>query len=165
MRGEWLVRVLLLLAALDALAGGLWALLRPRDLFAFLGMAPRADAYAWELFRPGASPRDAGLWHLLGLLSLAQAGFLLAALPRPVERAGLAVAPLLGRALGLGLWLWALGAAATFPPHRVPFPERAPLAILAAREAVWLAALGAFIVMAWRRNGARGVSEGSPFPR
>ncbi len=154
-RGVPVLRVLLVLAAADALAGGLWALTRPRDLFDVLGMTPRGDAWAWELFQPSDDashpvppPRDAGLWHLLGLLSLAQASFLIAAVPTPRARAGLVVAPLLARVSGLGVWLWALGTTYTFPPRRLPFPERTPLVVLAAREAILLLALTAFFVVA-----------------
>jgi hypothetical protein len=158
-------QVLLLLVALDTLACGLWAVLRPRDLIAFLGVPPRNDAYAWQLLRPSGPsekatrtpippPRDAGLWHLLGLLTLGNAGLLAIAAVKPAWYGSLVVVPLLGRGLGAALWLWALGTTYTFAPARVPFPERLPLVYLAVHEAAGLVLLAAFLVF-WRVACAR----------
>src|SRR5439155_2411269 len=101
--------------------------------------------WAWQLRVPRGdppdgipAPRDAGLWHLLALLSLAHAAFLGLAAWRPRSLGGLAVVPLIGHALGAALWLWALGTTYTFPPQRVPFLGRQPLLVLAAHDAVWL---------------------------
>ena len=64
-------RLLLLFAALDTLAVALWAVLFPRALFALLGVVERTDAWAWQLLQKDLPPpRDAGLWHLLGLIDL-----------------------------------------------------------------------------------------------
>jgi hypothetical protein len=158
-------RYVLLLAALDALACGLLWGLRPADLFERLPMKePRNDAWAWQLRVPRGdppdsipAPRDAGLWHLLALFWLAHAAFLALAAWRPRSLGGLAVVPLIGHALGAALWLWALGAAYTFPPERVPFADaaRRPLMALAAHDAAWLPPLLAFLLV-WRRGGRGG---------
>ena len=155
-------RYILILATLDALLWGLYWGRWPGTLFDRLGMKPRNDAWAWQLFVPRGeapdgipAPRDAGLWHALAFFSLAHAGFLALAAWRPRCLGGLAAVPLIGHALGAALWLWALGAAYTFPPDRVPFPERGPLLALAAHDAVWLLPLLAFLV-ACRRAGRDG---------
>jgi hypothetical protein len=158
-------RLLLLLAALDALAWGLFWGARPGELFPRLGMEPRNDAWAWEFFVPRdppppdepprrniPAPRDAALWHMLAFVWVAQAGFLALAAWRPRTLGGLAVVPLIGHALGAALWLWALATTYTFPPGRVPFPQRGPLLALAAHDLVWLPLLLAFL-LAWRRPG------------
>jgi hypothetical protein len=158
-----LCRVLLLLAALDGLAGGLWALLWPQALFDFLGMAARSDAGFWQLFtRDLSAPRDAGLWQVLGLLALANGAFLLVAAWRPRELGGLALVPLVGRALLAGLWLWALGTTFTFPERRVVFPDRTRLALLAAHDGAWAVVLAAFLVAWWAWPRGRGGKESAP---
>src|SRR5438874_1395589 len=90
----WSWRGLLLLAALDAAAAGAWGVSRPGDLFAMLQQAPSDDGLL--------------LCRLLGLLYLMQAVFLFLAAFRP-GFVGLTLAPLLGRMLLCGLWLWLLG--------------------------------------------------------
>jgi hypothetical protein len=131
---------------IDALAWGcVWGL-APNKLFDVLGMKQRNDSWAWQLLVPRGGPpehiipppRDAGLWHLLALLSLAQAGFLALAAWRPRSFGGLAVVPLIGHALGAALWLWALGVTYTFPEDRMPFPDRGPLWALALHDLVWV---------------------------
>ncbi len=150
--GAW--RCVLLLGALDALAWGLVWAVAPSELFARLGMAPRNDAWAWQLLtRDIAAPRDAGLWQLLAFLSLAHAGFLTLAAWRPRSLGGLVAVPLIGHALGAALWLWAVGAAYTFPPERVLFPDPRPLWALAVHDAVWLPLLLAFLLCGPRRSG------------
>jgi hypothetical protein len=141
--GLW--RGVLLLAALDAAALGLIGGVRPALLFERLGVEPRHDTWAWQLLVPRGdspgeipAPRDAGLWQLLAFLSLAQAGFLALAGWRPRTFGGLAVAPLIGHALGAALWLWALGTISTFPENRVPFHAPGVLIALAVHDAVWL---------------------------
>jgi hypothetical protein len=160
--GLW--RCVLLLAALDAAAWGMVGSARPALLFERLGVEPRHDSWAWQLLVKRGdpperipAPRDAGLWQLLAFLSLAQAGFLALAAWRPRALGGLAVVPLIGHALGAALWLWALGAHATFPDNRNPFSAPAVLAGLAVHHAVWLVLLTAFL-LAWRRHA---VSPGS----
>jgi hypothetical protein len=158
-------RVLLAVAALDAFALGLFGVAHPGWPFENLGMEERHDSWAWQLLVPRGdppdgipTPRDAGLWQLLALLSLAHAGFLALAAWRPRSLGGLAVVPLIGHALGAALWLWALATTYTFPQGRVPFPHREPLWLLAAHDAVWLPPLLAFLLV-WRRRAARDGKE------
>jgi hypothetical protein len=164
--GRRFFQTLLLLAALDSFACGLWALARPDDLFTFLRVPPRDDRWMGQLLQPtdelippAADPehprRDAGLWHLLGLFALANGGFLGLAAWGPRRYGGLALVPLIGHALGYGLWLWALGAVGTFPARRTPFPDPARLVVLAVHDAVWVAALAAFL-LEWRTAGRAG---------
>jgi hypothetical protein len=122
----------LLLAALDAAAWGYLGTVRPALLFDRLGVQERHDTWARQLLVPRGDapdqippPRDAGLWQLLALVSLAQAGFLGLAGWRPRTLGGLAAVPLIGHALGAALWLWALEAFATFPDNRDPSPPLA----------------------------------------
>jgi hypothetical protein len=157
-----MARPLLLLAALDSLLFGLWAVLRPADLFRLLGVRLPDDAYSlWQVHlgvlsrEAMSSPRvrDAFLlWQLLGLLLLVHFVFLLLAALRPASRGGLALAPLLGRALQAGLWLWLLGT------DRVSLPAR-PLAVLLAHDGLVTAALAGFLFLA--RRGGKGRSAAS----
>jgi len=116
-------KILLFVAALDAAVCGAWAVLRPGDLFALLRLPPGDDGLL--------------LWRLVGVLYLMHAVILPAAAFAP-GWGGLALAPLLGRFLLSGLWLWLLGR-----------PDRAPdvgaLVVLLAHDAVWLPCLGAFL--------------------
>jgi hypothetical protein len=151
--GLW--RGVLLLAALDAAGWGLVGGVRPALLFDQLGVAPRNGTCAWQLLVPRAdppdgipAPSDAGLWQLHAFLWLAQAGFLALAAWRPRTLGRLAVAPLVGHALGAALWLWALGAFAIFPDKRNPFSAPGILAALAGHDAVWLV-----LLVASRRGG------------
>src|SRR5437660_1664391 len=106
--------ILLLLAALDSLAVGLWASLRPGDLFDLLRMEP---------------PRDAILWECLGAVAVAHAVFLGMLVVWPEALGPLVLVPLIGRALSLGAWLFLLGT------DRVSLPPT-PLGLLAAHDAV-----------------------------
>lgn len=155
------LRLLLILSACDLLLGGLWAICLPRSLFDLLGQPPRTDAWSWQLLQPGKSrlpeaedrdvllpPRDAGLWHLLGVLFCVNGGILLVVCWRPSAFTDLVWAPFLCRLFGVGLWLWTLGAAWTFPPSRQPFPEVTPLMLLAGREAVGAFLLAVFLFLA-----------------
>ena len=117
-------QVLLLLAALDAAVSGAWAALRPGDLFALLRLPPTGDGLL--------------LCRLLGLLYLTHAVFLPLAAFVP-GCGGLALAPLLGRLLACGAWLWLLGSAG-----RVPASAGALLGLLA-HDAVWPPLLAAFL--------------------
>ncbi len=166
-------RWLLFGVLLDALVWSILWLCQPGRVFDWLGLPPRGDSWAWQLLLPtgeppdGVSvPRDAGLWHLLALVGVAQAGFLAFAAWRPGSLGGLAAAPLIGHALGAALWLWALGSTYTFPPERVPFPERGPLLALASHDAIGAALLLAFLLVRARRlyparpKGGEGVHGG-----
>ena len=149
-----LSRLLLWAAALDSLLFGLWAVLRPADLFRLLDVRlPDDPFYLWQVHvgvlsrKTMSSPRVSDaflLWQLLGVLLLAHLVFLLLAALRPAARGGLALAPLLGRALLAGLWLWLLGT------DRVSLP-RAPLAGLLAHDVLVLAALGVSLALPARR--------------
>jgi hypothetical protein len=148
---------LLLAAALDSLLFGLWAALRPADLFRLLDVALPADAYClWQVHvgvlsrRVMSSPRVSDaflLWQLLGLLLLVHFVFLLLAALRPASLGGLALAPLLGRALQAGLWLWLLGT------DRVSLPVT-PLAVLLTHDILVGAGLAGPLFLP---GGARGV--------
>jgi hypothetical protein len=168
-----LLRLILLLAALDSLAGGVWALARPGDLFRFLGTEPRDDRWMVQLLRPTEEllppslppeertrhlerpRRDAGLWNLLGLFGVVNAGLLVLAAGKPLERVGLVFVPFLGYALRVGVWLWALEAVATFPLNRLPFRHPERLLVLAFHDALWTIWLAPFAVAAMigRRAG------------
>jgi hypothetical protein len=109
----------LTLALLDALLTGAWAALVPGGLLALLGAPPSPDALL--------------LVRALGGLTLAQVPCLALALLGPARYRGLVVAPLVGRALLVGLWLWLLGS------ERADLPAR-PLHLLLAHEVVLLGA-------------------------
>jgi hypothetical protein len=153
-----LCRPLLWAAALDSLLFGLWAVLRPADLFGLLGVRLPDDPLSLWQVHVGALSRQAMssprvsdaylLWQLLGLLLLLHFVFLLLAALRPAARGGLALAPLLGRALLAGLWLWLLGT------DRVSLP-RAPLVVLLAHDAFVTAVLtGALFAKPQAARGA-----------
>ena len=153
-----LSRPLLLAAALDSLLFGLWAALRPADLFRLLKVPlPEGAFYLWQV-HVGALSRQAMrsprvsdaflLWQLLGLLVLVHFVFLLLAALRPGPRGGLALAPLLGRALQAGLWLWLLGT------DRMSLPAT-PLAALLAHDALVTAALAGPLFLARHGRKAR----------
>ncbi len=139
-----LSRPLLLAAALDSLLFGLWAVLRPTDLFRLLDVSLPADAYYLWQVHVGVLSRDAMssprvsdaflLWQLVGLLLVVHVAFLLPAALRPAKLGGLAVAPLLGRALQAGAWLWLLGADRSHLPVT-------PLAALLAHDVLVTAVL------------------------
>jgi hypothetical protein len=153
--GLW--RLLLFVAAVDALVwGASWAI-RPGQLFDALGMEARNDQWAWQLLIKRGNPpdcipapRDAGLWHLLAILSVVQAGFLGLAAWRLRSLGGLVAVPLIGHALGCALWLWALGAYLTLPSNRVPFERPDVLDFLALHDGVWMLVLLGFLLV-WRR--------------
>jgi hypothetical protein len=90
-------RALLLGLAVDTLRGGLWMLFQAEALLSFL-QAPAVLE---------GQPHDARLLlHLLGLLAVSQVVFLGMVLWRPETWGSVAVVPLFGRLLGVGLWLW-----------------------------------------------------------
>ena len=148
--GRSLYRLLFLLAALDRLGWGLWAVLRSRDVFGLLHVT----------LPEGSPPDQLLLWRLLGVLALADAVFLAILVWRPEACGSAVVVPLLGFALGTGLWLWVYGTA------RLQLPSRLPPLLLAAHEAVWLPGCVWFLV-AWQRLQARtaGPATGSPSAR
>jgi hypothetical protein len=145
-----LSRPLLLAAALDSLLFGLWAALRPADLFRLLDVPLPDGAYhLWQVHvgvlsrRVMSSPRVSDaflLWQLLGLLLLVHFAFLLSAALRPSSRGGLALVPLLGRALQAGLWLWLLGT------DRVHLPVTL-LAVLLTHDILAAAGLAGFLFL------------------
>ena len=107
----------LILGALDSAAMGLVALLYPSMLFRFLQIPSNSDA----LF----------LCRLLGVLFIGHAPFLILAARQPGVYGGLTLAPLIGRVLSCGVWLWLLGSTRTTADH-------AALLVLLAHDAVWL---------------------------
>ena len=136
-------RLLFLLAALDRLGWGLWALLRPHAVLGLL-----------QVSLPESSPHDEVLlWQVLGGVALAHAAFLVILLWRPEACGPAALVPLLGFALGTGLWLWVSAA------DRLALPSRLPPLLLAAHDAVWLPGCACFLVTwhLWQRR------TGGPF--
>jgi hypothetical protein len=121
-------RALLLLAAIDALAAGVWAVWWPAGLFALLQTAPAHDSLL--------------CWRGLGALTLGHVPCLALGAARPAVSSGLVLVPLFGRALEAGVWLWLLGSAS------LPLPGR-PLGLLLAHDLFWLAVL-AGVLFAWR---------------
>jgi hypothetical protein len=126
--GRGLARLFLLLAALDSVSLGAWAVLRPDGLFALLDL-PR--------------PRDLVVWRGLGLLILTHGPFLVLAALWPVRCRGLILVPLIGRALLAGVWGWAL-ASGRFPAHGQA------LVWLLVHDLVWLPGFLAALWL-WRR--------------
>jgi hypothetical protein len=121
-RSLWATRAVLGLAALDSVASGGWALLRPVDVYAWLHLQ---------------APQDAFLLPVLGGLLVVQGMCLIAALLRPEWWAGFIWVPLLGRPLLAGLWLWLFGAGR--------FPQQTTLLLLA-HEALWLPGFAVFLM-------------------
>ncbi len=117
-------RGLILLAALDSAVVGVWAVARPADLFTLFQQPPNDDCLL--------------LGHLLGVLYVCHALFLVLAAWRPAAFGSLVLVPLLGR-LGLfGVWLWLLASG------RMPTASNALLALLA-HDAVWLPVFAGFL--------------------
>jgi hypothetical protein len=139
-------RLLLLLAALDTLGCGLCATVEPSSLFTFLGMPLSLDI----------PPDRLQLWWALGFVALAHAVFLAILTWRPEAHGPLALVPLIGRAIPVGLWLWA-GCTA-----RLEWPSRVPPFVLAAHEAVWLLVLAGFLLAWW--HWRRTTAEADPLP-
>jgi hypothetical protein len=118
--------VLLILAALDSLATGAWAALRPGDLFEFLQTTGSPDALL--------------LCRALGALAGFQGVCLLFAAFRPAANRFLVLLPFSGRVLFCGVWLWLLGS------DRVRLPtDRLELLLL--HDAVWLPIFCGFLLM------------------
>ncbi len=124
----WLPRLLLLPAAVDSLVSGAWAILRPDDLFTWLHLSPTKDGLL--------------LCRALGALTVCHVPCLIVAFLRPSTWSGVVVAPLLGRALLAGVWLWLLTA------DRVR-PAVSTLRLLLLHDAVWLPVFITFL-FAWR---------------
>jgi hypothetical protein len=140
--------VLFLLAALDRAGWGCWALLRPAGVFKFL-----------QLPRP-LLPDQLLLWKVLAGLALAHALVFVILVYWPEDCGPVALVPLLGLAVGTGLWLWAAGT------ERLTLPSRVPPLLLAAHEAVWLPPLAWFLVARhrWRRRPSLPLSSPSSRP-
>jgi hypothetical protein len=118
--------LLLVLAAIDSFVTGVWATLRPAELFAFLQASETPDAVL--------------LCRALGALWIFQGVCLLIAAVRPAEQGLLVLLPLSGRALLCGVWLWLMGT------DRVKLPiDR--LELLLVHDAVWLPVFGGFLVV------------------
>ena len=115
---------LILLAALDSVVAGGWAVARPADLFTLFQQPPNGDGLL--------------LCRLLGVLYLCHALFLVLVARRPATFGGMVLVPLLGR-LGLcGVWLWLLASG------RMPTASNALLALLA-HDAVWPPVFAGFL--------------------
>lgn len=143
--GRPVYRLLFLLAALDRVAWGFWALFRPDQVYAFL-CPPDAPA-----------PDQLLLWKVLGGLALVHGLVFVILVRRPEACGPVALVPLLGLALGTALWLWASGT------ERLTLPSRLPPLLLAAHEAVWLPPLLWFLI-AWQRWRCRGLTPSSSRP-
>jgi hypothetical protein len=132
-RSVW--RLLLLLAALDTVGLGLWAALRPADLFTFLQMPlPPSEVLP---------PDRALLWRILGVLALAHAVFLAILVWRPEAYGPLTLVPLIGRAVQAGLWLWVCCT------DRLAWPSPGRPFVLAVHDAAWVPVLVGFLLVWW----------------
>jgi hypothetical protein len=135
--GRSLFRALFVLAAGDSFLGGLWAVVRPGDLFAFL-QTP--------------APREVILWQVLGGLALVHGVVLLILVRQPEAYAPLVLVPLLGRLLEAGIWLWLLHL------DRLRLPA-GPLRLLLGHAAFWPPVFAGFLLAwGWCRPGERGAS-------
>jgi hypothetical protein len=138
-----LSKALLLLAALDSAAMGAVALIYPSLLFHFLQIPSNNDGLL--------------LCRLLGVLFLAHGPFLFLAARQPAVYGGLTLAPLFGRMLSCGVWLWLLVSERTHADH-------AALLVLLVHDAVWLPIFAGFLLglQAWRDKQPRGRSSAIP---
>jgi hypothetical protein len=122
------------LAALDSIVVGAWAISRPSDVFLWLQLP--------EL--PPGTPKDRLLlWSILGAISLVYALFLVILICWPDRLGPLALPALVGRLIGCGVWLFAMGT------DRVDLPKR-PCLILAGHDLFWVLVLAAFLIIWWR---------------
>ncbi len=129
----FLRRAFLALVAVDSLLTGLWLVVVPTGLFQLLEIPPR----------------DLILAQGLGLLFLAHVSCLVLAAGRPADYRGLALVPLLGRALLAGMWTWLLLS------DRIT-PYRPALYGLLVQALVWLPGL------AWTLRGPDSALAGEP---
>jgi hypothetical protein len=127
-------RLALLAAALDLLTLGLWAVTSPWSLFDFLHMHLSTNI----------PPDRLQLWWALGFVALAHAGVLAMLAWRPEAYGPLALVPLIGRAIQVGLWFWVWGTV------RLRWPLLDSPLQLAAHDAVWLPVLAGFLLVWWR---------------
>jgi hypothetical protein len=109
MRFQRFFQIVLLLAAVDSLAFGLWAYFQPHGLFNWLQFTTHEPIESKFLGAGFESADEVLLWRVLGLFFLAHALLLILAAWRPLSLGSLVYVPLIGRALMLGLWLWLLG--------------------------------------------------------
>jgi hypothetical protein len=107
---------------------GTVALISPSLLFHFLQIPTNNDGLL--------------LCRLLGVLFLAHGPFLFLAARQPRVYGGLTLAPLFGRILSCGVWLWLLGSTRTTADH-------AALFALLIHDAVWLPLFAGFL---WNRR-------------
>jgi hypothetical protein len=121
-------KVLFLLAALDSALTGAIALVYPSLLFGFLRIPTNDDGLL--------------LCRLLGFLYLTHALFLILVARNPSVTSGLTLAPLFGRMLSCGVWLWLLGS------DRIP-ADHAALFVLLAHDALWPPIFAGFL---WGRR-------------
>jgi hypothetical protein len=126
-----LSKILLLLAALDSAAMGAVALISPSLLFHFLHIPSNNDGLL--------------LCRLLGVLFLAHGPFLFLAARQPRLYGGLTLAPLFGRILCCGVWLWLLGSTRTTADHAAIFA-------LLIHDAVWLPLFACFLLVSPTRK-------------
>ena len=140
--GGSVYRLVFLLAALDRVGWGCWALLRPEAVFALLGL-PEAPA-----------PDQLLLWKVLGGLALVHGLVFVILLSWPEACGPVVLVPLFGLALGAAVWLWVSGT------ERLTLPSPVPPLLLAAHDAVWLPPLGWFLV-AWQRWHAGSLAHSS----
>jgi hypothetical protein len=136
---QLLLRIVLGLAAVDSAVVGLWALLRPEDVFRWVQL-PEVS---------GGVPGDRlSLWSLLGVIALVYSLFLGILIWQPARTGPLALAPLLGRLIGCGFWLFVLGS------DRVELAD-GPCLLLAAHDAFWALMMAGFLMVWWRAWRAR----------
>jgi hypothetical protein len=140
MKFQRLIQITLLVSAVDCLVYGLWAGLWPGGLFVWLQFTTH-ESIKWKLL--GAKIETADellLWRVLGCLFLAHTILLAFGAWRPRSLGSLIWAPLIGRTMMVGFWLWLLGS------ERVEIPVHS-LAWLAVHDGVVLFAFAASL--AW----------------
>jgi hypothetical protein len=130
-----LAQTILVIAALESLLQGAWALFYPEGLLSLLAARQAPDALLLE--------------RALGLLIWAHVPCLALAAVRPMVWGDLVLVPLVGRALTAGLWLWLLGT------DRVELATQ-PLILLAGHDLLWVALFIGFLC--W---GPRGTKKGA----
>ena len=125
-------QVLFLLAAIDSVVVGTWAVLCPTDLLPPVEVQPPDE--------PRKPRDDIFLWRATGALAIAQAVILGMLVWRPESFGPLAIVPLLGRCLTTAVWLWLLGSDRDTVGDGL-------LTVLAIHDAGWIPLFASFLLV------------------